>query len=128
MSFKSVDDFFEYLPEDELRITLSLRQIILECIPEAIEKLSYNVPFYKRRKNICFLWPASVLWGKKKSYEGVRLGFNQGNLLHDPVSYLDRGHRKQVCYKDFLALKDIDIDLLKSYIFEAEEIDRRSDL
>ena len=56
VSFKTIDDFLEFLPEDELKIVELLRSIILNCIPDAKEKLTYNVPFYKRFKNICFIF------------------------------------------------------------------------
>jgi hypothetical protein len=67
VNFTNVDDFLEFLPEQELRIVEALRRTIFDCIPNVSEKLSYNVPFYKRKKGICFIWPASVLWGKKKT-------------------------------------------------------------
>jgi hypothetical protein len=122
-SFKSVDEFLEFLPDDELKITEYLRSLIFDCILNVTEKLSYNVPYYKRNANICFIWPASVLWGKKKTYNGVRLGFTNGYLMHDEINYLDKGDRKQVYWKDFTDIKQIDADLLKAYIYEAVEID-----
>ncbi len=72
-----------------------------------------------------FIWPASVLWGKTKSYEGVRFGFQQGYLLTDDLNYLDKGERKQVYYKDYLTIKEIDADLLRTYIFEALMVDKQ---
>src|SRR5436190_20085321 len=123
VSFNNVDEFLEFLPEDELKLVKFLRRIIFDCVTGVTEKLSYNVPFYKKNKSIFFIWPASVLWGKKQSYKGVRFGFQQGYLLNDEINYLDRGDRKQVYWRDFTNIKDIDIDLLKAYIFEAEIID-----
>src|SRR5688500_2075861 len=123
-SFRNVDEFLEFLPEDELKIVEFLRNLVFICIPECTEKLSYNVPFYKVNKNICFIWPASVLWGKTKSYNGVRLGFSNGYLMHDEIGYLDKGARKQVYYKDFTDIREIEVDILKSYIFEAAMIDQ----
>ncbi len=123
VSFHSVDEFLEFLPEEELKIVELLRRIIFNCIPGITEKLSYNVPFYRRHKNIFFIWPAAVLWGTKKSYEGVRLGFSKGYLIQDEINYLDKGDRKQIYYKDFLSVKEIDIELLQSYLLEAIVID-----
>jgi hypothetical protein len=123
--FSTVDEFLDYLPADELKITERLRKIIFDCAPHIKEKLSYNLPFYKMNKGLFFIWPASVLWGKSKSYTGVRFGFQQGYLLTDEMDYLDKGERKQVYYKDFKQLKDIDTDLLKSYIFEAIILDEQ---
>lgn len=123
VSFSSVDEFLDYLPDHELKIAERLRKIIFDCVPGITEKLSYNVPFYKMNKGMFFIWPASILWGKTKSYEGVRFGFQQGYLLTDDQNYLDKGNRKQVYYRDFLTIRDIDTDLLRSYIFEALIID-----
>jgi hypothetical protein len=123
ISFRTVEEHLEFLPEDELKIVLLLRSIVLNCIPDVVEKLSYNVPFYKRNKNICFIWAASVTWGNKKTYEGVRFGFTEGYLLQDEIGYLEKGNRKQVYWKTFADVKQIDIDLLKAYLCEAVEID-----
>lgn len=123
VKFKNVEEFLEFLPPDELKLTKFLRKIIFDCVPGITEKLSYNVPFYKRNKGMFFIWPASVLWGKKQTYKGVRFGFQQGNLINDEPNYLEKGERKQVYWKDLTSIKEIDIDLLKAYIFEAVEID-----
>ena len=74
VSFNDLNEFLDFLPNDERKIVDTLRKIIFTCAPEAAEKLSYNVPFYKQHRNFCFIWPASVLWGKTKTYSGVRLG------------------------------------------------------
>lgn len=125
VSFKSVEEFLDFLPADELEITEALRSIIFNCVPNITEKLSYNVPFYKKNKGMFFIWPAAILWGNKKTYKGVRFGFQQGYLMNDELNYLDKGDRKQVYYKDFTSIKEIDRDVLKTYIFEATEIDRQ---
>jgi hypothetical protein len=123
--FHNIDEFLDFLPENELRLVNALRQIVFNCIPMVTEGLAYNVPYYKMYRNICFIWPASVLWGKKQTYEGVRFGFKNGNLLQDEIGYLDKGDRKQVYWKDFKDIKEIDVDLLNSYLFEAVIIDER---
>lgn len=124
VSFNTVDEFLEFLPEDERVITERLRKIVRNCIPEATEHLAYNVPFYKRNTNVCFIWPASVLWGKKKTYTGVRFGFSSGHLLTDEDGYLSRGNRKNVYWRDFTRLSEIDADVLKAFIFEAVLVDQ----
>jgi hypothetical protein len=123
VSFKSVDEFLEFLPPDELKIVEYLRQIIFSIIPGCIEELSYNVPYYRYHSNICFLWPASVTWGNVKN-KGVRLGFVKGYLMHDDINYLEKGNRKQVYWKDFSDIREIDVDLLKAYLYEAVRIDQ----
>lgn len=124
VDFNSVEEFLDFLPKEELQITLHLRSLIFETVPDVYEKLSFNVPFYSRRKGLFFIWPASILWGSKKSYTGVRLGFQQGYLLQDDLNYLEKGSRKQVYMKDFQNLAEIDDQLLAVYFYEALEIDK----
>lgn len=123
LKYRHVEEFLETLPEQELKVTLFLRDIILSVMPEAEERMWYNVPIYRRHRDICFIWPASVLWGQKQTYSGVRLGFSKGYLLTDPAGYLDRGARKQVYWRDFQCIEDIDTDLIRSFLFEAVVID-----
>jgi hypothetical protein len=120
-----VEEMLETLPDDELKSTLLLRKIVRNCLPEITEKLTYNAIYYRRHKNICFIWPASVLWGGKKTRDGVRFGFINGNLLQDGDSYLDKGERKQVYWKDFYSIKEIDPDMLQAFIMEAAIIDEQ---
>jgi hypothetical protein len=126
VSFNTVDEFLEFLPEDELKVVEHLRKIVFDCIPDATETLSYNVPYYKRYKNICFIWPSSISWGNKKTYDGVRFGFTNGYLLTDDLNYLDKGDRKQVYWKDFKSVREINLELLKSYLYEASMIDDKA--
>jgi hypothetical protein len=123
VSFRSVEEFLAFLPPDELSLVSTLRSLVVECIPGITEKLSYNVPFYHRHNRLFFIWPASVLWGKKQTWSGVRFGFQQGHLLADELNYLDRGERKYVYWKAFKQITVNDISILKNYIFEAELID-----
>ena len=125
VSFRNVEEFLDYLPEKERAVVDYLREIIFECIPECEEKLSYNVPYYYRHARICFLWPASVPWGNVKM-DGVQLGFCKGYLLQDDINYLEKGSRKQVFSKTFFTIEDIDVDLLRSYLFDAVEVDEAS--
>ena len=123
VKFADVEEFLDYLPDEEREVVDALRELILETVPNCREKLSYNVPFYHRFKSMAFIWPGSVLWGSKQAYEGVRLGFTRGSLMHDPEGYLDKGTRKQVYTKDFLTLDEIDPDLIRYFLYQAIEID-----
>lgn len=123
-NFKTIDEFLNYLPENELRTVTYLREIVLDCIPHCQEKLSYNVPFYYRNSRICFIWPPSVPWGNT-SINGVQLGFCYGNLLNDEIEYLEKGTRKQVYRKEFNDIGEIDVYLLKSYLYDAVLIDEQ---
>ena len=121
VSFRNINDFLDYLPEDELKIVEALRNLIFECIPEVKEKLAYNVPYYYQHGRICFIWPGSVPWGKKLK-KGVEFGFCKGNKLSDP-SYLNTGNRKEVYTKTFNTFKEIDWERMRQLIFEATVID-----
>ena len=43
--FSSVNELLDHLPPDELKTVERLQNLVLECIPDAKEKLSYNVPY-----------------------------------------------------------------------------------
>lgn len=120
--FANVNEFLDFLPEEELRIVEYLRELVLECIPDCTEKLSYNVPFYKRHTTICFIWPGSVTWGNVKQ-SGVRFGLSSGHLIHDETGYFDQGDRKYVSYKDFFSIREIDRELLSGFLYEAVIVD-----
>lgn len=120
------EDFLEQLTPKEQTVCNKLRQIILECLPDCEEKLAYKVPFYKGHSNICYLWPSSILWGKKKTYEGVRMGFVRGHLLYDDINYLTAGTRQYVQCRDFLTPQDIDKEILMAYLYDAVRVDEET--
>lgn len=56
----SLSECLEFLPPVERALTEQLRDPLLAEAPELQERLSFNVPFYKVRKVICFRWPATA--------------------------------------------------------------------
>ena len=122
IKFKSLVEFWEYLPEEQRILTDVLRQIVLENLPaDCKEKLTYNVPFYYGKRRICLIWPAAVPWGGFNS--GVMLGFCQGNKLKDADHYLTHGTNKQIYYKIFQSTDEIETDAIVSILKEAVETD-----
>lgn len=119
LQFNTIADFLDYLPEDELEIVLYLRKIILECIPNCKEKLAYNVPFYYCHSRICYIWPASIPWGKVE--KGVAIGFCKGTLLLDETFDSTKFTSKLT----FSSVQEIDVELLKLQIYEAVLIDNQ---
>lgn len=123
ISFRNVDEFLDYLPDNERLIVDWLREVILECLPECQEKLAYNVPYYYGKRRICFIWPASVPWGKV-ARNGVMLGFSKGYLLNDEIGFLEKGNRKQVFTKTYFEVVKEEEDILKAFLYESLELDR----
>ncbi|MBO3699868.1 DUF1801 domain-containing protein [Roseivirga sp. E12] len=121
VDFQDLDDLYAFLPEDELNVVKLLRGLVYECIPEVKEKLSYNVPFFRGRKTICFIWPGSVPWGG--TFEGVQFGFVRGHLMLNEDGFLDAGKRKYVRTKTFYSVQEIDFEKLRSLLYEAAIID-----
>ena len=110
------------LPENERIIVDVLRQIILENLPLTCkEKISYNVPFFYGRRGICIVWPATIPRGGIK--EGVLLGFWHGNRLIDSENYLTHGTNKQVFYKIFRSVEEIDEVAIVKLLKESLSID-----
>ena len=122
VNFKNIDEFYDFLPQDELEITLALQRIIEQTLPDFSMHLAYNTLFFKRNTNFCFIWPSSILWGKNKTYEGVRLGFTKGDLISDASFYLEKGNRKQVYWKDIEYFEDIDQNAIKDLLIQSYDI------
>jgi hypothetical protein len=130
MSAKTIDEMLANLPKKEQVLVNRLRALIMECIPKAEEKAYYGegVPFYRHNKLICFIWPASVFWGPKRTPEaqkakGTSLGFNQGYLMSNEDGALLAEGRKQVYVMYFNSLEDIDEAQVKALLYEAAMLD-----
>lgn len=124
LRFTSIREMLDFLPPEERSLTEGLRELIISEAPELVERLSFNVPFYKGRRDVCFIWPASVLWGKQKTYEGVRFGLSYGSLVPVSEPYLQRGTRKQVLWRDLTALSDSDIRNIRNLLQAAVAVDQ----
>lgn len=122
VKFQKVSELMGFLPEDQLVIVEHLRELVFETLPNIKERLSFNVPFFKLHKGICYIWPGAVSWGNK-TWNGVEFGFNYGYLLADEMNYLERGNRKQVFSKRFFSVEDINDEIIRSYLLEAAELD-----
>jgi hypothetical protein len=126
--FITVQECLYFLPADERALTEQLREFFISEAPDLKESLSFNVPFYKGRRDVCFLWPASVLWGQRKTYDGVRFGFSYGTLLSDPAGYLDKGERKQVYWRDITQFTRTDERMLRLLLAQAVQRDQERGL
>lgn len=119
---RSVLQLYEMLPEHERMIVDILRQLIKDHLPaNCKEKISYNVPFFYGNKGICIIWPSTVPRGGIK--KGVLLGFWYGNRLKDVDGYLAQGTNKQIFYKIFNTVEEINIKAIVKLLREAVKLD-----
>jgi len=127
IKFQSFVEFWDYLPENERIIVDVLRQIVITHLPSTFkEKLAYNVPYYYGNKRVCMIWPASIKGSGIKG--GVLLGFSQGYRLADQENYLKHGTNKQVYYKIYQSVDEIDELPVATLLKEAIEIDYKQKL
>ncbi|UAY55408.1 DUF1801 domain-containing protein [Arachidicoccus terrestris] len=123
MKFRSLVELFDFLPREEATLTDMLREITIAALDGyGKEKLSYNVPFFYANRSICLIFPAAVPRSGIKT--GVLFGFWYGKWLIDKNRYLDRGTNKQVFYKIYQKVGDIDVAALTGLIREAVELDK----
>jgi hypothetical protein len=108
------------IPEHDRLIVDVLRQIVKENLPHYCkEKISFNVRYFYGKKGLCIIWPSAVPRGGIK--KGVLFGLWYGNRLKDVDCYLTHGTNKQIFYKIFQSVDEIDekaiVKLLKEAIY-----------
>ena len=124
LKIKSLLQLYELLPEQERIIVDVLRQIITGNLPSYCkEKISYNVPFFYGKKGICVVWPSTVPRGGIK--KGVLLGFWYGNKLNDVNSYLTHGTNKQIFYKIYHTVEEVNEEEITLLLQEAVQLDKQ---
>ena len=118
----SLLQLYELLPEHERLVVDVLRELVKGCLPAYCrEKISYNVPLFYGNKAICIIWPATIPRGGIK--KGVLFGFWYGNRLQDSDRYLTHGTNKQIFYKIYQHVDEIDINALEKLLKEAAALD-----
>jgi Domain of unknown function (DU1801) len=122
IKIRSVLQLYEAIPEHERIIVDVLRQIITSTLPAYCkEKISYNVPFFYGHKGICIVWPAGIPRGGIK--KGVLLGFWYGHKLVDADNYLTHGTNKQIFYKIYNDVDEINVRAIVKLLKEAVALD-----
>jgi hypothetical protein len=91
--------------------------------PRVSEKFSYGVPYYKRNRQLCFIWPSSSPPGPNDG--SVSFGLCYGNKLSNDEGLLLSEGRKQVYVIRFKTLSEINVleNSLKQIIMEALLVD-----
>lgn len=124
IKFRSMIEFWEWLPKDQRIITDVLRGIVIDHLPKNCkEKLTNNVPYFFGKRRICMIWPASIPGGGIK--KAVLFGFSYGNRLNDYDNYLDHGKNKRIFYKIYHTPEDINAEAIAILLKEAVEIDSK---
>lgn len=102
---KDAEEFIDSLPSKERAIVRLLRRIILDVDPRISEKLSYGVPYYSRKRRICFIWPQSAPYGPKDAL--ASLGFCYGHMLSNGQGILKHEGRTQVYIVRYSTIDEI---------------------
>lgn len=124
MKITSLLQLYELLPEHERLIVDVLRQIVRENLPATYkEKISFNVPYFYGKKGICIIWPATIPRGGIK--RGVLFGLWYGCKLKDTDNYLTHGTNKQIFYKIYRTVEEINERAIIKLLKEAVRLDER---
>jgi hypothetical protein len=120
---RSILQLYDAIPEHERIIVDVLRAIVAEHLPAYCkEKISYQVPFFYGNKGICIIWPAAIPRGGIK--KGVLFGFWYGNKLTDADHYLTHGTNKQIFYKIYHDVEEINVKAIVKILKEAIKVDK----
>jgi hypothetical protein len=120
---KSLLQLYDAIHEHERIIVDVLRAIVAEQLPAYCkEKISYQVPFFYGNKGICIIWPSAIPRGGIK--KGVLLGFWYGNKLVDADNYLTHGTNKQIFYKIYNDVEEINVKAVVKLLKEAVKLDK----
>ncbi len=100
-----------------------LMQYISEVLPECTIKMNFNAPFYRRKKNLVYLWPSALPWGGITT--GVAVGFIHGHLLSNDQGWLSMGNRKQIGIRVFNSVQELQqqAEMLNMYLLESAMIE-----
>jgi len=121
---RSILQLYDAIPEQERIIVDVLRAIVAEHVPAYCkEKISYQVPFFYGNKGICIIWPSAIPRGGIK--KGVLFGFWYGNRLADADNYLTHGTNKQIFYKIYQDVEEINVKAVVKLLKEAVKLDKQ---
>ena len=116
-----MDEFFQSLPKKEQVVASRLHMLILDTDPRIREQFSYGVPYYFRKRRICFIWPQSAQYGPKDAL--ISLGFCYGHMLSKEQGVLLSVGRTQVSIIKYSSLSEINEPMVNAILQEALMID-----
>ncbi len=109
----------EFISEHEglQKVILEYFHNLISTYPGIEPKIKFGIPFYYRKKWICYLNP--------KKENAVELAFTRGNELSNEQGMLDFKGRKQICGITCNRLEDIDENAVREIIQEAILLDEK---
>ncbi|GAA3569860.1 DUF1801 domain-containing protein [Snuella lapsa] len=118
---KPVDNYFLNQKEPYQSIMLYVREVILNTLPDVVERYSYNIPFYNiGKKPMLYL---NILKGR----DYVDVAFVQGVLLEKDFPILKNDNkRKQVRSIQLKSIEDLDHEHFQELLCVAAEQIRQS--
>lgn len=116
LPMSSALDFIYDRPEAQQKLMLRLHDFLTEGT-DLEPRLRYGIPFYYRRRWVCYLNPLKP--------DGVELAFTRAKELPVAREVLEFGDRKQVAGLKFFPNEPLPWDLLREVLFEAIELDDR---
>lgn len=123
--FNSYVEFYDYITEEHKVMVSILKELIQDTIPDIKEKLSWNVPFFIRKKPSA-LYGRDQCPGVKNHLPVCNLGFAKGYLMI-PNDFLEKGKRKQVYLRTFHSPEEIEhhADVIVALLKEADQLNDR---
>ncbi len=109
-------DFILSQRDKQQEIMLILHEFLLEH-EQFTAKISYGIPFYYRKRWVCYLNPTKD--------QGVELAFTRANELSDEGGLLDFRGRKQVAGLVLYESDEIPLTAIQSLLEEAIELDKQ---
>ncbi len=109
---KAVDLYLRHTPKHQRELMSIVRRIIQSTIPDAEETIKFGVPFYSRKRLLCYLSPL-------KKQEGIYIGFVKGHRMSDESGLFTGKDLKQIRHLEFRKRTEIKTRMLKEYLHEA---------
>jgi hypothetical protein len=116
-SHPDVTAFIENLPPSQRRIAETLRQIVVEVVPDSTESIKWGRPVFESNGLLCYVAPAM---------HHLSIGFYLGAYLNDPEGLL-RGEGKQLRHLVIANGESVPEAVVRELISAAANLNRSSD-
>jgi hypothetical protein len=126
-TFENIQEFFDYESEYQ-SVALDLRRLIKKDFPELSEVKLFDIPWYRLKKNICFLTYRKDILHKDKTKDQQKfklfIGFYFGYQLFDNYNLFE--DTKHTMIKYIHLDTNTNLELIKDYIIQAIELEKSS--